>query len=235
MKLVPLHNYVITVYCGNNGGFEQTGSTVTFMTNIPVPTVTVGTVSGTSVSMQWASDQYALWHRVEYAVQGSKRNSALVIVAAMQTGSGMTVTGLAMGTNFTFHVYAGQGASYYEPHGTSFTVQTVGSNDEDASGLSSGRLFFSLASLGMCDNFLFWFSLLVRCYRWSCDWDFGYFITQWCCFGAVCLSPVQTNTAGEKNGEASLGKSSPSFFFISLFPCSVLTAPLSSLLVSSRI
>ena len=81
---------------------------MTFMANIPVPSVTVGTVSGTSVSMQWASDGYATWHRVEYTVQGNKRSSTPVVVAAMQSGNGMTVTGLATGTNYTFHVYSGQ-------------------------------------------------------------------------------------------------------------------------------
>ena len=142
LKLVPLHTYTITVYCGNSGGFERTGNSVSFMANIPVPTVTVGTVSGTSVSMQWASDQYATWHRVEYTVQGNKRSNAPVVAAAMESGSGMTVTGLAVGTNYTFHVYAGQGASYYEPHGTAFSVQTTGSHSgENATGLSPGQCF----------------------------------------------------------------------------------------------
>ena len=54
-----------------------------------------------------------------------------MIVAAKETGSGMTVTGLATGTNFTFHVSAGQGVSYYEPHGTTFSVQTAGSVSKD--------------------------------------------------------------------------------------------------------
>jgi len=139
LKLVPLRTYTITVYCGDNGGFERTGSSVAFMANIPVPSVTVGTVSGTSVSMQWASDGYATWHRVEYTVQENKRSSTPVVVAAMQSGNGMTVTGLATGTNYTFHVYSGQGASYYEPHGISFSVQTTGSNaSENATGLSPG-------------------------------------------------------------------------------------------------
>ena len=114
------------------------------MANIPVPSVTVGTVSGTSVSMQWASDQYSLWHRVEYMVQENKRSNAPVVAAAMESGSGMTVTGLAVGTNYTFHVYAGQGASYYEPHGTSFSVETTGSHDgENATGLSPGQCFLA--------------------------------------------------------------------------------------------
>jgi len=147
LQLVPLRTYIITVYCGNSGGFEQTGNSLAFMANIPVPTVTVGTVSGTSVSMQWATDAYAQWHRVEYTVQGSKRDNAPVVVAAKETGSGMTVTGLATGTNYTFQVYAGQGASYYEPHGTTFTVLTADTNNENATGLSSG-LFFSLLPFG---------------------------------------------------------------------------------------
>ena len=99
----------------------------------------VGTVSGTSVSMQWASDGYATWHRVEYTVQENKRSSTPVVVAAMQSGNGMTVTGLATGTNYTFHVYSGQGASYDEPHGISFSVETTGSHaSENATGLSPG-------------------------------------------------------------------------------------------------
>ena len=136
---MPLKTYVVTVYCGNAGGFERTGSNIAFMANIPVPTVTVGTVSGTSVSMQWASDGYATWHRVEYTAQGSKRSGgSIVVAAAQQTGSGMTVTGLATGTNYSFHVYSGQGASYYEPHGTVFSIQTAGSNGENDSALGSG-------------------------------------------------------------------------------------------------
>ena len=142
---MPLKTYVVTVYCGNAGGFERTGSNIAFMANIPVPTVTVGTVSGTSVSMQWASDGYATWHRVEYTAQGSKRSGgSIVVAAAQQTGSGMTVTGLATGTNYSFHVYSGQGASYYEPHGTVFSVQTVGNNGENANGMSSGVSSFCL-------------------------------------------------------------------------------------------
>ena len=79
---------------------------------------------------------------MEYTTQGNKRTSAPVIVAAKETGSGMTVTGLATGTNFTFHVSAGQGVSYYEPHGTTFSVQTAGSVSKDVSGgLSSGQFF----------------------------------------------------------------------------------------------
>ena len=118
---------------------------MTFMANIPVPTVTVGTVSGTSVSMQWASDQYATWHRVEYSqAANGKRSSSVTVAAAMQSGSGMTVTGLSTGTNYTFHVYAGQGASYYEPHGTEFSVETVGSNGENATGLGIGQFLLWL-------------------------------------------------------------------------------------------
>ena len=127
------------MFCGNNGGFEKYGSSLNFTTNIPEPTVTVGTVSGNSVAIQWASDGYATWHRVEYTVQSNKRDSSTVVAAAMQTGGGMTVTGLASGRNYSFHVYAGQGTSYHEPHGAAFSVQTTaGEANQSNGGLSPG-------------------------------------------------------------------------------------------------
>jgi len=137
-KLVPLKSYTVTIYSGNGGGFETTGSSVSFTTNIPVPVVTLGTVSDTTVELSWASDSYATWHRVEYTT-GSAR-AVPVVVAAMQTGNGMTVTKLAPGTTFNFRIYSGTGPSYYEPHGTLVTVTTAASNGESQAGLGGGNL-----------------------------------------------------------------------------------------------
>ena len=127
-QLVPLRNYTITVYCGNAGGFERTGSSVTFTANIPVPVMTVGTVTGATVVLSWGSDSYATWHRVEYTQIGNrKKTSSVTVVAAMQTGSGITVSGLSPGFEYDFRVFSGMGASYYEPHGTSFVIKTPAS------------------------------------------------------------------------------------------------------------
>ena len=116
------------MYCGNAGGFERNGSTVVFTTNIPIPVVTLGNVSDTTVELSWASDQYATWHRVEYTQVGNrKKTSGVTVVAAMHTGGGITVNGLSPGAEYDFHVYSGMGVSYYEPHGTTFVVKTLAS------------------------------------------------------------------------------------------------------------
>jgi len=102
------------------------------MANIPVPTVTVGTVTDTTIALTWASDAYATWHRVEYSQSANgKRSSGVTVAAAMQTGSGMTVTGLPAGGTYLVRVYSGMGASYYEPHGTAVTVKTAAAGGEN--------------------------------------------------------------------------------------------------------
>jgi len=147
-QLVPLRNYTITVYCGNAGGFERTGSSVTFTANIPVPVVTVGTVSDTTIALSWASDQYATWHRVEYSqTSNGKRSSSVTVAAAMQSGSGMTVTGLSPGGSYDVRVYSGMGTSYYEPHGTLVTVKTA--TGEDFHFFISSPFFFLLSRISL--------------------------------------------------------------------------------------
>ena len=143
-------SYTVVVYCGDGGGFEPVGNSVTFTTPIPAPIMSLGTVTSTTVTLTWAVDAYAQWHRVEYSettttTTGSKR-SGVTLVAAMQSGSGMTVTGLTPGSSYATHVYSGSGSSSssYEPHGTVIDIQTAGSAGSDNQGrLSTGNGFFS--------------------------------------------------------------------------------------------
>ena len=81
----------------------------------------------------------------ETTTTGSKR-SGVTLVAAMQSSSGMTVTGLTPGSSYAIHVYSGSGSSSssYEPHGTVIDIQTAGSAGSDNQGrLSTGNGFFS--------------------------------------------------------------------------------------------
>jgi len=143
-------SYTVVVYCGDGGGFEPVGNSVTFTTPIPAPIMSLGTVTSTTVTLTWAVDAYAQWHRVEYSettttTTGSKR-SGVTLVTAMQSGSGMTVTGLTPGSSYAIHVYSGSGSSSssYEPHGTVIDIQTAGSAGSDNQGrLSTGNGFFS--------------------------------------------------------------------------------------------
>jgi len=124
---------------------------VVFTTNIPIPVVTLGNVSDTTVELSWASDQYATWHRVEYTT-GSAR--AITVVGAQLSGNGITMKNLTSGTTYNFRVYSGMGASYYEPHGTLVSVTTAASNGESQAGLGSGKSLLFLCSFGLVLIFL---------------------------------------------------------------------------------
>ena len=119
------------IFCGNAGGFESTGTLFSFSTNIPVPSgLAVGLLSDTEIQINWDADSWAEWHRVEYTATGAggKRDATPTVFDSHLVGSNVTITGLTAGSTYDFHIYAGRGASYYEPHGTTITSQTLASN-----------------------------------------------------------------------------------------------------------
>jgi len=176
-------NYTVIVYCGDDGGYEPVGSSVTFTTPIPAPVMSVGTVTSTTVALTWAVDAYAQWHRVEYSETTKSKRSGVTLVAAMQSGSGMTVTGLSPGSLYAIHVYSGSGSSSssYEPHGTVIDIQTAaGPAGSDSKELSTGNqffsfLFFRILVSPILESFLL---LLLRCHCWDCGGP--------SCFGVCC-------------------------------------------------
>jgi len=137
--LLPWHNYTVKVFCGNVGGFEMGGRETTFTTDIPPPSgTTEGEVSDTMVELSWAVDSLHLtdWYRIEYEMVsgGGKRAAATTVFASQLHGTSVNVTGLVASSTYTIFIYAGKGASYYEPHGTSITVTTLISSGNQANG-----------------------------------------------------------------------------------------------------
>lgn len=119
------------VYCGNGGGFENTGKTVTFQTQIPEPgTPTLGASTSTSVSLSWVKNSYAEWYRIEYSVEagGKKAGNGETLFEAKHVGASVEVTDLEPGTSYNVHVFSGRGSSPsgYEPHGVIIKATTLG-------------------------------------------------------------------------------------------------------------